>query len=37
MWELNVKSTFFLIKESKALMTASGKGASVLVVSSVTG
>ena len=37
MWDLNVKSTFFMIKESKALLTASGKGSVVNVNTSVTG
>ena len=37
MWALNVKSTFFMIQESKELLTASGKGSAVHVVSSVTG
>ena len=37
MFSLNVKSTFFTIAESKDLLTASGKGSVVHVVSSVTG
>lgn len=36
-WNVNVKATFFLIKECKPLMTSSGKGGSILVTSSVTG
>jgi len=37
MWDVNVKSTFFLIKESKPLMDLAGKGKNILIVSSVTG
>ena len=41
MWNLNVKSTFFLIKEAKDLLLAcaeaGGKPTNVLVISSVTG
>jgi len=36
LWDLNVKSTFFLIKECKEMMTASGEGGNICVVSSVT-
>ena len=37
MWDLNVKSIFFLIKESKELLKKAGKDANVLVISSVGG
>ncbi len=37
MWELNVKSIFFLIKESKELLLKAGKEANILVISSVAG
>lgn len=37
LWDLNVKSTFFLIKESLPLLKKAGKGANVCIVSSVTG
>ena len=35
MWDLNVKSTFFLIAESFALLKKAGKGANVMVISSI--
>ncbi len=37
MWDLNVKSIFFLIKESKELLKKAGKEANILVISSVAG
>ncbi|CDW74099.1 dehydrogenase reductase sdr family member 4 [Stylonychia lemnae] len=37
MWDLNVKSIFYLIKESKELLKKGGKQSNVLVVSSVGG
>jgi len=37
MFDLNVKSVFFLIKESYDLLKKAGKEANVLVISSVTG
>eukprot|EP00347_Sterkiella_histriomuscorum_P006988 403350679 len=37
MWDLNVKSIFYLIKESKELLKKGGKESNVLVVSSVGG
>jgi NAD(P)-dependent dehydrogenase (short-subunit alcohol dehydrogenase family) len=37
MWDLNVKSTFFLISECLDLMREAGPGKNVLIVSSVTG
>ncbi len=37
LWDLNVKSVFFLIKEAKELLQKAGKEANVLVVSSVGG
>ena len=37
MWDLNVKSIFFLIKECKELLIKAGPGANVLVLSSVAG
>ena len=35
MWELNVKSIFYLIKESKELLLKGGKESNILVVSSL--
>ena len=37
LWDLNVKSVFFLIKEAKDLLLASKNDANILIVSSVTG
>jgi dehydrogenase/reductase SDR family protein 4 len=37
LWDLNVKSVFFLIKEAKDLLKKAGKGANALVISSVSG
>ena len=37
MWDLNVKSTFFLIKEGYELLKAAGPEANVCIISSVTG
>ena len=37
LWDLNVKSVFFLIKEAKELLMKAGKEANVLVISSVSG
>ena len=37
LWDLNVKSIFFMIKEAKPLLVKAGKEANVLVVSSVGG
>ena len=37
MWDLNVKSTFFLIKECIELIRAAGEGANICITSSVTG
>ena len=36
MWDLNVKSTFFLIKECIELIRAAGEGANICIISSVT-
>ena len=36
MWDLNVKSTFFLIKECIELIRAAGAGANICIISSVT-
>ena len=35
MWDLNVKSTFFLVKESMELLRAAGPGANICIISSV--
>ena len=35
MWDLNVKSIFYLIKESKELLKKGGKESNILVVSSI--
>lgn len=37
MWDLNVKSTFFLIKETIDLIREAGAGANICIISSVTG
>ena len=37
MWDLNVKSTFFLIKESIGLLREAGPGSNICIISSVTG
>ena len=37
MWDLNVKSTFFLITETIELVRAAGEGANICIISSVTG
>ena len=37
MWNVNVKSTFFLIKECLPLLKEAGQGANVCIISSVTG
>ena len=37
MWDLNVKSTFFLIKEGYELLKNAGPEANVCIISSVTG
>jgi dehydrogenase/reductase SDR family protein 4 len=37
LWDLNVKATFFLIKESFDLLKKAGKEANILVISSVAG
>ena len=37
LWNVNVRSTFFLIKDSLGLMRKSKGGASICIVSSVTG
>ena len=37
MWDLNVKSTFFLIKETIEMIRAAGEGANICIISSVTG
>ena len=36
MWDLNVKSTFFLIAECLELIRAAGAGANICIISSVT-
>ena len=37
LWDLNVKSTFFLIAECMDLLKEAGPGRNIMVVSSVTG
>ena len=37
MWNVNVKSQFYLIKESLPLLRAAGKGANICITSSVSG
>ena len=37
LWDLNVKSTFFLIKETIELIRKAGEGANILIIGSVTG
>ena len=37
LWDLNVKSTFFIIKECLPLLKIAGKGSNVCIISSVTG
>lgn len=37
LWNVNVKSTFFLIKECLPFLRAAGSGANVCIISSVTG
>ena len=37
LWDLNVKSTFFLIKDGLELLRAAGPGANICIISSVTG
>ena len=37
LWDLNVKSTFFLIKETIDLIREAGPGANICIISSVTG
>jgi dehydrogenase/reductase SDR family member 4 len=37
LWNVNVKSTFFLIKECLPLLKEAGQGANVCIISSVTG
>ena len=37
MWDLNVKSTFFLIKETLELIREAGPGSNICIISSVSG
>jgi len=37
LWDLNVKSTFFLVKEALPLLQKAGPGSNILLVSSVAG
>lgn len=37
MWDLNVKATFFLVKETIELLREAGPGANICIISSVTG
>ena len=36
LWDLNVKSTFFLIKEALDMLREAGEGANICIISSVT-
>ena len=37
MWDLNVKSTFFLVKETIELLREAGPGANICIISSISG